>query len=96
MKRIGLIGGAVAAIAAMAGIQTTNNTIATGQAQVSQESNSQPNNQQAPVQAQSAVIPVARRDGRRLFKPYAGPGISPKEYGMNYVRRGTHKRTNRR
>lgn len=25
---------------------------------------------------------------------YRGYGISPKEYGMRYVKRGTHKRTN--
>ncbi|QNS40199.1 hypothetical protein H0S70_07235 [Chryseobacterium manosquense] len=64
------------------------------------------NIQSAPIETQKRVAEKAtaptqkpteqKKEAKREYirTVYRGQGIPPKVYGMNYVKRGTHKRTN--
>lgn len=64
------------------------------------------NAQSAPIETQQRVLDKAtapaqkpteqKKEAKREYirTVYRGQGIPPKVYGMNYVKRGTHKRTN--
>lgn len=98
MKKLGLIMG-LSAMALSAGL-TTNQVRSFGSSAQSanevanQKTDNMPVNNQNLQNEPTERIAYQERhtsSGSRYFQDY---GISPKDYGMNYVKRGTHKRTN--
>lgn len=83
--------------AAMFGISAVSQSVA----QVNPQNNVRydkrnQNKDSQPIQSQKQITKQVKNDtsksyARRSFRNY---GIPPKVYGMYYVKRGTHKRTN--
>jgi hypothetical protein len=99
-KRSGFLGFLSAAgLAALSAIPSVG--VPSPQAQ-KQETNisQQQNKQQAPVQAPTSSQAIdqlpTHMGGLALGGKSSNFGIAPKWYGENMVRRGTHKRTNKR
>lgn len=93
-SRMAILGAMAMGLAAIAG--GADGAVAQQAAPVQQSSNSG-NSGTAKIntikEQVQELTPVRHVGGTNLF---AGYGIPPKVYGMHYVRRGTHKRTNRK
>ena len=95
-KRLGFFATAAAALSAMLGMAPQQHQLPTTQNQ-SSEQRSNDNQQQKRIQEipRSTQTVVQSAGGFDVIR-VRGNGMSPKWYGENMVRKGTHKRTNKR